>query len=85
LKFKGYHPTSPSNDATCRIRIWQDSLNLHYYDCECGERKPVSDLYKIKQHVKRHQVTEYKCTECPRIFKHHLQLNAHMKVHKTKG
>jgi hypothetical protein len=65
-----------------RIRVWLNEHGLQYYDCECGKRKPVQDLYKIKQHVLRHEIAEHVCPICTKTFKHHLQMNAHMKVHK---
>jgi hypothetical protein len=84
LTYKGrYHPDT--TNCLSRIRIWINSSGLQYYDCECGKRKPVQDLYKIKQHVNRHDVEEHTCPVCAKTFKHHLQMNAHMKVHKREA
>jgi hypothetical protein len=81
LRFKGYLDPN-SNGPNSRIRIWVNAKDMHYYDCSCGKRKAVQDLYKIKQHTKRHEVSEYTCRICAKTFQHHLQINAHMKVHK---
>lgn len=84
LTYKGRYHTD-SNESFHRIRVWTNENNLQYYDCECGKRKPVQDLYKIKQHVLRHDVEEHVCSICSKVFQHHLQMNAHMKVHKREG
>jgi hypothetical protein len=81
LRFKGYLDPN-SNGPNSRIRIWMNDRDMHYYDCSCGKRKAVQDLYKIKQHIKRHEVSEHICKVCGKTFQHHLQMNAHMKVHK---
>ncbi len=81
LKYKCRYQMEGSGPFT-RIRVWLNENGLQYYDCECGKRKPVQDLYKIKQHVVRHDVEEHVCSICSKSFKHHLQMNAHMKVHK---
>lgn len=83
LTLKGYYmPDDPG--SLSKIRVWVNERNMQYYDCDCGKRKPVQDLYKIKLHVVRHDVGELRCSFCDRKFSHHLQMNAHMKVHKRE-
>jgi hypothetical protein len=83
LQYKG--PYETGTGPFSKIRVWVNDRNLHYYDCECGKRKPVQDLYKIKQHALRHEVENHSCEVCGKIFKHHLQMNAHMRVHKKES
>jgi hypothetical protein len=66
-----------------KIRVWENSRRMVFYDCECGKRKPVQDLQKIMRHVERHQVNLYVCDICRKGFSKHLQLNAHMKAHRS--
>lgn len=72
--------SSPYN----RIRVWKNENDSLFYDCDCGKRKPLQDLKKIKKHVDGHLVRELKCDCCGKNFRHHLQLNAHKRVHKVK-
>ncbi|MES1910270.1 MAG: hypothetical protein MHM6MM_002895 [Cercozoa sp. M6MM] len=41
----------PVTHAWRRIRVWINERNMIFYDCECGRRKPVQDLNKIKKHA----------------------------------
>ncbi len=80
LNYKGSY--QPEGGEFYRIRVWVNGNNAHYYDCDCGKRKPVQDLYKIKKHVLRHLISDYKCDTCGKSFNHHLRMNAHMRIHK---
>lgn len=65
-----------------RVRVWVDDEKKIFFDCFCERRKPTQDLRKILKHTSSHDVTEYTCETCGRIFKHHLGLNSHQRIHK---
>jgi hypothetical protein len=66
------------------IRIWINSKNMIFYDCSCGNRRPVQDLSKIRKHAQIHVAKSHVCKHCGARFEKHLQLNGHMKIHSTK-
>jgi hypothetical protein len=53
------------------IRVWAARKgSVKYYDCDCGRRKAVPNLSKIKRHVQIHDLEQQKCELCGKQFKH---------------
>lgn len=77
------HLLKPENSGSAFIRVWFDSRGRTFYDCSCGIRKAVQDLKKIQRHLERHSITVFTCTVCRKPFERALQLNAHMRVHRS--
>lgn len=78
-----FRKTLENSGPFSHIRIWTDDKGTNYYDCDCGSRKPVQNLSKIKKHLKLHNSLMYTCPQCGKEFHHYLQLNAHKKIHKV--
>jgi hypothetical protein len=77
LTFKSMH-SAPFE----HIRIWENDRKMIFYDCDCGRRKPIQDLNKIKRHIQTHSIRKHKCDVCHRNFERYVQLNAHKKAHR---
>jgi len=75
----------------CRIRVWQltestkwGSKSVKYYDCQCNQLfPPVANIEVAKEHACQHDATKNRCDICGKWFTHHLQVNAHKKIHKA--
>jgi len=74
----------------CRIRVWlltestkYGSKSVKYYDCQCNQLfPPVANIEVAKKHACQHDATKNRCDICGKWFTHHLQVNAHKKIHK---
>jgi len=75
----------------CRIRVWRLSgstnwgtKSVEYYDCQCNQLfPPVANIEVAKKHACQHDKTKNCCDICGKWFNHHLQVNAHKKIHKA--
>jgi len=75
----------------CRIRVWcltettkWGSRSIYYYDCQCNQLfPPVENIDVAKKHACQHDTTKNCCDICGKLFSHHLQVNAHKKIHKV--
>merc|ERR1719320_1768266 len=75
----------------CRIRVWcltettkWGSRSIYYYDCQCNQLfPPVKNIDVAKKHACQHDETKNCCDICGKWFSHHLQVNAHKKIHKV--
>jgi len=75
----------------CRIRVWLltestkwGSKSVKYYDCQCNQLfPPVANIEVAKKHACQHDATKNRCDICGKWFTHHLQVNAHKKIHKV--
>jgi len=78
-------------EPLCRIRIWRlpESKNwgskpIEYYDCQCNQLfPPVANIEVAKKHASQHSARKNCCDICGKWFTHHLQVNAHKKIHKV--
>jgi hypothetical protein len=68
----------PEGNLYYAIRVWKDETGKYFlYDCECDTRKPVSNLSKIKKHVRLHVTSDHRCKICSKQFPHHLAVRLH--------
>jgi len=78
-------------EPLCRIRVWRlpESKNwgskpIVYYDCQCNQLfPPVANIEVAKKHASQHSARKNCCDICGKWFTHHLQVNAHKKIHKV--
>jgi hypothetical protein len=66
-------------NACYRIRLWLNERSMAFYDCECGSRRPVQDLARIRKHLLTHGTQKPSCTVCMQSFDTFALLESHVK------